>query len=265
MVFWRLWEPDVELTLDDASAAYWSMVQERLAAHGLWDKPIDGEWSGDLDLIVRRFKATNGLRSDRSLIGPLTRKLLMSEPDAPATGRVGGEPPWMNVARGYIGLKEVPGAKHEPTILRWWRSIGATWFTDDEIPWCGAFVGGVLKEAGIEPLGAAEAPRARAWEKFGRELSGPAQGAIVTFWRGSPRGSAGHVGFVVGRDRSDVRQARLMVLGGNQGDAVTIAPFDRERITSFRWPDGHPMPRSAGWGTLPIIGATGAASSTNEA
>lgn len=36
-----------------------------------------------------------------------------------------------------------------------------------------------------------------------------------------------------------------MVLGGNQGDAVSIAPMDVARVVSYRWPpdevDGWPQ------------------------
>lgn len=42
----------------------------------------------------------------------------------------------------------------------------------------------------------------------------------------------GHVGFVVGRDT----RSNLMVLGGNQGDAVSVAAFLPSRATGFYWP-----------------------------
>ena len=59
------------------------------------------------------------------------------------------EPVWLSIARKYIGTKEIKGIKHEPKIVQWWRAIKRGGIKDDETPWCAAFVGGVLEEAGI--------------------------------------------------------------------------------------------------------------------
>lgn len=53
-------------------------------------------------------------------------------------------------------------------------------------------------------------------------LVGPALGAVVTKWRGSAKSGLGHVGFYAGHDRA----ARVVFLGGNQGDSVSRASFD---------------------------------------
>lgn len=161
-------------------------------------------------------------------------------------------PAWIDRARSYIGLREVPGARHNPTIIGWWKGILAD-FRDDETPWCAAFVGGVLEEAGIKSTRSAAA---RSYLKWGLKLDRPAVGCVVVFWRGSPGGWSGHVGFVVGKDAD----GNLMVLGGNQGDAVNIKPFGRDRVLGYRWPDGMPLPDSA----LPVLRSDGRLS-TNEA
>jgi hypothetical protein len=67
----------------------------------------------------------------------------------------------------------------------------------------------------------------------------------------------GHVGFVAGQDRA----GNLMVLGGNQGDAVSIKPFARGRVLGFRWPADEPLPEAA---ALPVLTSSGALS-RNEA
>jgi len=56
-------------------------------------------------------------------------------------------------------------------------------------------------------------------------------------------------------------KGRLLVLGGNQGNAVSIAPFDRSRVSGYRWPKAIPIPTMS---DLPKL-ASAAASSTNEA
>lgn len=158
------------------------------------------------------------------------------------------------IARKYVGLGEVKGPHHNPRILKWWKSIGAP-FKDDETPWCGAFVGGVLFEAGIKPV--AGGASARSWLKLPVKLTKPAFGCVVVFWRGSPTGGNGHVGFVVGKDK----HGNIMVLGGNQGDHVSIKPFDTGRVLGYRWPGIKPFPERF---NLPLLNSDGKVS-TNEA
>ncbi|MFG1246811.1 NlpC/P60 family protein [Xanthobacter flavus] len=160
--------------------------------------------------------------------------------------------PWIAHARTFLGLREVPGARHNATILGWWQKIFAD-FRDDETPWCAAFVGGVLEEVGIKSTRSAAA---RSYLKWGQPLNRPVPGCVVVFWRGSPSGWSGHVGFVVGKDAD----GNLMVLGGNQGDAVNIKPFGRDRVLGYRWPDDLPLPG----GDLPLLRSDGRLS-TNEA
>jgi uncharacterized protein (TIGR02594 family) len=165
-------------------------------------------------------------------------------------------PNWLGIAQGYVGQSEKKGPQHNAHVLKWWKDIGAP-FKDDETPWCGAFVGGVLVEAGIEPVkGGASA---RAWLKLNatRPLDKPAYGCVVVFWRGSKSGASGHVGFVVGKDK----RGNLMVLGGNQGDAVNIKPFATDRVLGYRWPGVYPYPERF---NLPVFD-TSAAVSSNEA
>lgn len=166
------------------------------------------------------------------------------------------DPSWIAKARGYVGVREIPGSKHHPAIVSWWSKIGAP-FRDDETSWCAGFTGGVLEEVDIR---SSRSAAARSYLKWGVKLAAPAVGAVVVFWRGSVNGWSGHVGFVVGKDQA----GNLMVLGGNQGDMVSIKPFARTgpnaRVLGYRWPVGEPLPRLE----LPIIGSDGRLSQ-NEA
>lgn len=162
-------------------------------------------------------------------------------------------PIWFERAKNNIGVKEIVGPKHNNIILRWWDSIKAP-FKDDETPWCAGFVGAMLEEVGIKSTRSA---MARSYSKYGVALKEPAVGAIVVFWRGDRNGSSGHVGFIAGRDKA----GNLMVLGGNQGNAVNIKPFDKARVLGYRWPVGAELPKA---GALPIIKSDGKLSS-NEA
>ena len=164
------------------------------------------------------------------------------------------EPAWLARARTYVGLREVPGKKHNPTIVGWWEKLKLS-FRDDETSWCGGFVGGVCVESGLLPT--KNPAGARNWLNFGVPLPKPALGAVVVFWRGAKSGWSGHVGFVVGQDA----KGNLMVLGGNQGDMVSIKPFGRDRVLGYRWPANTKLPDSY---VLPLLKSDGRLS-TNEA
>lgn len=157
--------------------------------------------------------------------------------------------PWITEARKHIGLKEEPGAGNNPTIVKWWKDIKRGGITQDSVPWCAAFVGSCLERVSIT---SSRFESAKSYLQWGQPLTEAVYGCIVVF----TRDAGGHVGFVVGKDT----QGRLMVLGGNQGDAVSIAPFSVMRVSGYRWPKDIPVTTEP----LPII-ASNAKSSDNEA
>lgn len=151
------------------------------------------------------------------------------------------EPHWMEKARHYIGVAEIPGKATAPTIARWLIEL-RSWISDDETPWCGTFCAAVMREAGL-PL-PQHWYRARDWLNWGVKIVEPAPGCIVVY----ERAGGGHVGFAVARDQRN----RIMTLGGNQGNRVSIAPFDRYRVLGFRWPTDH-VAELAAAGVLPVL------------
>jgi len=158
------------------------------------------------------------------------------------------KPGWITEAEKYIGLKEVPGAGNNSTILKWWKIIKRGGIQSDAVPWCAAFVGAMLETAGIA---SSRYESAKSYLTWGAMITVPVYGCVVVF----TRDGGGHVGFVVGVDE----KGRLMVLGGNQGDTVSIAPFERSRVAGYRWPAGVNFILEA----LPIMNSA-AASSANE-
>ena len=178
------------------------------------------------------------------------------------------ELPWIEAARRFVGLREdTSPTKHNPQLLSMLERMGSfskesrAWWHDDETPWCGLFVGYCLGIAGRFVV--KEWFRARAWESpLLTQLDRPAYGCLVTF----TRSGGGHVGFVVGRDS----RGNLMVLGGNQSNAVSIAPFQKSRVTGYFWPSQYingqavkSVPLDARY-TLPLLKSDGKVS-TNEA
>lgn len=143
------------------------------------------------------------------------------------------EPRWLKIARSYEGVREIPGPKHNSTIMGWLRKLNS-WIKDDETPWCGTFVAAVMQEAGL-PFPKLY-PRAKAWSTYGARLRTHvlAPGAILVF----DREGGGHVGFYVGEDATHYH-----VLGGNQKNAVNVMRIEKSRLVEngSRWPRGEPV------------------------
>lgn len=157
---------------------------------------------------------------------------------------------WVKTARSYIGLREIPGKQHNPKIINWLKNL-KSWIADDETPWCGTFVAECLRNSNLYYPAAWY--RAKAYLELPVKLTRPAYGCIVVF----DRVGGGHVGFVVGKDKF----GNLMVLGGNQSNAVNIKPFTTSRVSGYRWPSIHPTPVRF---DLPLLNSDGKVS-VNEA
>ena len=158
------------------------------------------------------------------------------------------EPKYLKLARSHIGLKELTGHNDHPLILNWWVKLNAKWLYKQA--WCGLFVGHCFNEFNHAIPKAFY--RAKAWLDWGVKVDRPCVGCVVVF----DRKGGGHVGFVVGKDNA----GRLLVLGGNQGNQISIAPFDRSRVLGYRVPTGF----IGDLNYLPVMTSQGA-SSENEA
>ena len=135
---------------------------------------------------------------------------------------------WIALARSFIGLKETPGPGNTPEVVQFFKDIKRGGIKDDIVPWCSAFVGAMLERSGIT---SSRYESAMSYADWGMPLPAPEYGCIVVF----KRDGGGHVGFVVGR----ASNGNLLVLGGNQGDAVNIKEFDLDRVVAYRWPAGQ--------------------------
>ncbi len=139
--------------------------------------------------------------------------------------------PWVYVARSMLGLREVPGPKHNPKILEMWAAAKASWFTDDETPWCGGFMALVMVKCNIVPP--KEAPRAISWATWGKACS-PQVGAVGV----KKRTGGNHVFLIVGKT-ADGKYYKC--LGGNQGNMVSIIDILVSEVTAIRWPASMPV------------------------
>jgi uncharacterized protein (TIGR02594 family) len=137
------------------------------------------------------------------------------------------QPKWLHEAWRELGERERPGSADNARILNLYRDAGHRGVVHDEVPWCAAFVGACLERAG---LNGSRSLRARSYSDWGEGLAEGRLGAVVVLSRGGDP-ALGHVGFLVGET-----DGTLVLLGGNQADAVSVAEFDKTRLVSMRWP-----------------------------
>lgn len=158
------------------------------------------------------------------------------------------EPAWLIEARKYIGVREIKGVTHNSLIVGWWKAIKRGGIKDDETPYCAAYCGAMLEAVGLRST---RFESAASYLDWGQPLTKPVVGAIAVFTR--PGGN--HVGFVVGRTKA----GDLLILGGNQSDAVNIRAFSVKGLRGLRWPLAVPVP------TAPLPLLAGVERSTSEA
>jgi uncharacterized protein (TIGR02594 family) len=206
------------------------------------------------DAFMAEWRAAAKERPQKTSISTEEYNLVMSAIDgkwkpAGVSGLLPTEPKWLAVARSLIGTKEVPGPQHNSWIAKGWARLGATWYNDDETPWCGFFVAHCIDAAGLPYPTKGLFARAKAWLDWGKS-SQPVLGAVAVFGRTG----GGHVGFLVGESGGN-----YYVLGGNQSNAVNITPIAKGRALGFRWPSSLPA------GAQPLPKMSGGTISRNEA
>ena len=136
--------------------------------------------------------------------------------------------PWYVVANSLLGEKEVSGSIDNKKIIELFRLVGHSEVRDDEVAWCAAFVGACLELSGYKSN---RRLSARSYLSVGEPMAEPEEGCIVVFWRDSKRSGKGHVGFFVRR-----YQGSIYVLGGNQGNSVSIQSYPVSQLLGYRMP-----------------------------
>ena len=139
------------------------------------------------------------------------------------------------LAQRFVGIKEVPGSTANPQILAM-LNLDNKWPEDDSVPWCAAFMNYI---AWLLRIPRSKSLRARSWLLVGEPifLSDAKVGFDVVILK---RGGAnqpgpsvikakGHVGWYAGFINEQV-----LLLGGNQGDSVSVKGYDKSRVIGVR-------------------------------
>ena len=144
------------------------------------------------------------------------------------------------VGQRFIGIKEIAGVMDNPMILAMLRLAPDgdydSWPEHDEVPWCSAYVNFICH---ILRLPRSKSLRARSWLGVGHRiaLEDARVGCdVIILSRGEGvqpgpdvEDAPGHVGFYAGHD-----DTYIQILGGNQGDTVSVKSFRKDRLLGVR-------------------------------
>ncbi|MBO0664173.1 peptidoglycan-binding protein [Jiella sp. MQZ9-1] len=224
--------------------AYIEWLQARLNAHGA-ALVVDGDWGRASIAALKTFQQGAGL----AVTGTATAASVAALRAAPA-GRTGAVsvppaetmPPWMAEIDRRRGLNEIRDNAALTAFLKIGRFLG----NPKNLPWCGDCVESAFAKALPEEVLPKNPFFAQNWAGFGRKV--PAIVGAVGVIRWSAR--AGHVGIVAGLEGDTV-----VLLGGNQSNAINCRGFAQRNFIAFRWPISFPIrPYPALAGTAPALG-----------
>jgi uncharacterized protein (TIGR02594 family) len=133
-----------------------------------------------------------------------------------------------DLAKAEVGTVEWAKGDN-PKVVAYFKDSGNPGVMDDETAWCAAFVGAMLRRAGVKSTGALNARSYLDWgTPVDRKNAQP--GDVVVFRRGNSSWQ-GHVAFFV-KDRG----ALIEVLGGNQSNAVNVKGYQAAALLGIRRP-----------------------------
>jgi uncharacterized protein (TIGR02594 family) len=233
-----------------SSPAYWADKVKWAKGGSVSLEELDQKYEGIKKPDFENLRALNSLiqtlqqsaeESRRSEFDPVaaTRRsapstrsladLFTSYEDAPMASHAGrveaGVKPAdaLSLAASQMGLSETG----QRAAIQDYLTTGGANLDPATTAWCAAFVNSTLQQTGGQGTGS---NMARSFLDWGQPVDQPQEGDVAVFSRGDPSGPYGHVGFFKGYDD----QGNVLVLGGNQGDAVSISPYPRENLLGFR-------------------------------
>jgi uncharacterized protein (TIGR02594 family) len=184
----------------------------------------DGDFGPRTESAVIAFQTSKGLPRD-GVVGRATWTALgVRLTITPAPADSPDRKDWMPIAAAEEDIAEIalPG-QHNLRIIEYHKTTSLK-ATDDETPWCSSFVNWVMIQAGYRGTNSAAA---KSWLQWGKALTSPQRGAITVIKKKGATSDAStgstsgfHVGFYVASSAT-----HISLLGGNQGNAVTVNPF----------------------------------------
>lgn len=144
-------------------------------------------------------------------------------------------PPWLLEARKFAGCRELLGDGTLNPAVRDFFAVTSfpPRLINTKTAWCAAFACSCLEHVNIRSPRSAKAAHFLRW---GVELDAPRLGCFLVFSRGlDPKSDQAHVGMYDPTGLAE-DEFHYPVLGGNQKNCVSVAPYAKRRLLGIRWP-----------------------------
>lgn len=129
-------------------------------------------------------------------------------------------------ALSHYGIMEHKGKGSFVNFDKWAKELHVqSVMSDDDVPWCGLFMGICAKRAGWSEYIPDACYRAINWLHFGNKLDEPELGCVMVYKR--PGGN--HTNLYVGET-----ETHYAGIGGNQSNMVNITLIEKERALGYR-------------------------------
>lgn len=147
------------------------------------------------------------------------------------------------LAKAEIGTVEWENGSN-PKVVAYFKDAGQAGVKDDATAWCAAFVGAMLRRAGMKSTGSL---LARSYLEWGTPVArkDAREGDIAIFKRGNSSWQ-GHVAFFVKDNGSTIT-----VLGGNQANAVNRRAYPAASLIGVRRAVAETITTTAPAATVP--------------
>ncbi len=203
---------DMGVTPEEINMRFWQRIRERFFPTPY--APEEGGSTPGLDAIDGALSEPPVLRPDG----------IASVPAPTSSGSYRS----FDIAESMLGMNE---RTHTEVLSDFFEENAGIEINPAHTAWCAAFVNGVLGSTGVEGT---DSLLARSFLNFGEAVDEPQRGDVVVLRRGS-EAWMGHVGFFAGYDD----RGNILVLGGNQRNSVSIAPYAADRLLGFRRAEGQ--------------------------
>ena len=133
-----------------------------------------------------------------------------------------------------LNIKELPGKEQNNPKILWYHSFTTLKATDDETPWCSAFMCAAAVMGGGFP--GTRSAAAKSWEGYGVNVpvEDAKQGDIVILKRqDSSNPNARHVAFIHDVEMKSGQKV-FVCLGGNQSNSICLAKFAMKNVVVVR-------------------------------
>lgn len=129
----------------------------------------------------------------------------------------------------FLGIKEIKGARHNQTILKFWELIEIEWGVNDEFAWCAAAHNAILKLSNCHYFKTGLARKGLDLPNIIGFENAIVGDTVILSRTDNPK--YGHEGIFIRYEGN-----KVVLMGGNQSDTYRASYYPKSRIVGIRRP-----------------------------